>query len=267
MDLAAYLINLDRDPDRLAHMEREFARARIAFSRVPGVLGLELPDWVRPYFLTGDGVVASPVKPGEIGCYASHLTAARRLLDDGSGYALICEDDLELPSALSCLIEEVVAVLPVGWDMLRLSNPPKAPWRTLVTLSHGRELVLYSRVPNNTGAYLLSRSGARKLLAPGLRRMPVDEHLRRPWLLSIETYGIVPAPIVSNIFGSTIDAVGDRGFSHDRSVAKRRRREFGNLASWGTELRWQVRHLGLMGYLIAILKRHWHSVRRRISGR
>lgn len=260
MEFASYLINLDRDPDRLAHMRGEFAREGLAVERVSAVLGLAMPDWVKPYFLDAEGRIASALKPGEVGCYASHLVVAKRLLEDGHAFALVCEDDLILPDGILPLLQEAVAALPEGWDILRLSNPVKAPWQVRATLARGHDLAVYARVPNNTGAHLLSRAGAAKLLAPGLRHLQIDEHLRRPWLLGIETYGIVPAPIRSNIFDSTIDQIGDRGLAREGTWQKLKRRHIGSPREWLAEIRWQVSHLGAAGWLGAVAISAAHSV-------
>jgi glycosyl transferase, family 25 len=265
MAFATYLINLDRDPDRLKHMAAEFAREGLAFTRIPAVLGLAMPDWVRPCFLDDRGQIASTLKVGEVGCYASHLVAARRLLDEGHDCALICEDDLILPLGLAALIEDALVKLPAGWDILRLSNPEKAPWQVHSQLANGSDLSIYARVPNNTGAHLLSRSGAQKLLAEGLRDLQIDEHLRRPWLFKatspgMETFGIVPMPIQSNIFDSTIDQIGHRGLATQTFWAKLRRRRIGNLREWLAQARWQLSHLGLRGWIEAVAISAAHSV-------
>ena len=252
MKLAIFLINLDRDADRLSHMAGQFAREGLAFTRLPAVYGLAMPDWMKPYFLDSRDQVASRLKPGEIGCYASHLLAARTLLDTDAPFALICEDDLALPEGFAALLRSASAALPAGWDILRLSNPAKAPYTVLARLTPGHDLVRYSRVPNNTGCQLLSRTGAEKLLRPGLRYLAIDEHLRRPWLLGLETYGVIEPPVRSNIFDSTIDAMGDRGLSRENWLDKIARRQWGRPEEWIAQIRWQIAHLGLGGWMTAI---------------
>lgn len=261
--LGALLINLDRDPERHSHMAAEFERIGLPYTRIPAVLGLGMPGWVKPYFLDASGNIASGLKAGEVGCYASHLVVAKHLIDSGRAYALICEDDLTLPDDLVPLLESALGRLPAGWDILRLSNPPKAAYSVIADLPAGRDLVLYSRVPNNTGCHLLSRSGAEKLLAPGVRSLQIDEHLRRPWRLEMETYGIAPAPVISNIFDSTIDAISDRGLGLESWVAKTRRRDLGSPADWLRQIIWQVGHLGVPGVLSAFVRTHLASLGKR----
>ncbi len=259
-----FLINLDRDPDRLAHMRATLERAGLAFERVPAVLGLEMPDWVKPYFLDAAGKIASTLRIGEVGCYASHLVVARRMIDENIPLALVFEDDLELADGFVPLIAEAVRKLPAGWDILRLSNPPKAAYMPLAGLAGGCELARYSRVPNNTGASLLSLSGARKLLHQGLRTLQIDEHLRRPWLLGVETYGIVPAPVRSNIFEtSTIDGLEARGLGRESALAKLARRRFDPPRMLLVQIRWQVSRLGAIGWLRCLWRSQLHSLARK----
>lgn len=253
MKLLAYLINLDRDGDRHVHMAQEFSRIGVLYHRVDAVLGLAMPDWVKPYFLF-NSAVASNLKTGEVGCYASHLVVAKTLLDSDLPYALICEDDLVLPDDLSALLAAALESLPADWDILRLSNPAKAPYRVLDFLPEGRALVLYARVPNNTGCHLLSRAGAQKLLVPGLRRLQIDEHLRRPWQLGMANFGIEPAPVLSNIFDSTIDKISDRGLALEGWIAKTWRRERGNPLDWFRQIRWLIRYFGVSGVVEALLR-------------
>jgi glycosyl transferase, family 25 len=263
-----FLINLDRDLDRLAVMRGALDGLGLAFERVPAVLGLAMPAWVRPYFLNPDGTIASTLRRGEVGCYASHLVVARRIVDDAIPFALVLEDDLALPADFPALLPALIAAAPPGWDIIRLSNPPKTPYVPLLDLPGGCEIATYLRVPNNTGASLLSMSGAKKLLAPGVRDLQIDEHLRRPWMLEMETYGVVPAPVRSNIFeGSTIDALESRGLGVENALNKLVRRRFDPPAMLFAQIRWQIAHLGAIGWLRAILTGLGLSLARKVTGR
>lgn len=262
-----FLINLDRDPDRLAFMAKALEKLGLGFTRVPAVLGLAMPEWVKPYFLDGDGAIASKLRVGEVGCYASHLVVARRMVDEGIPAALVFEDDLELPEDFTGLIAETLRVAPAGWDIIRLSNPPKAPFVPVADLPGGRDLALYARVPNNTGASLLSLSGARKLLRPGLRDLQIDEHLRRPWDLGMETYGIVPAPIRSNIFDiSTIDAMDQRSLGRESLMKKLARRHIAGPGMALKHFNWQIAQLGAIGWLGATFRGLADSLARKLGG-
>jgi glycosyl transferase, family 25 len=240
-----YLINLDQSVDRLVHMRDEFARAGLSFERVPGVIGGNLPPDLSPWFCDGQGRIASPLKPGEIGCEAAHLLVHRKIASgEFASVALVMEDDVQIDGRLAAVLTAALDRLPANWDILRLSNAPKRAYAPLVDLGDGFRIVRYSKVPNGAAAYLLNLSGARKLSRPGLRVRVIDEYLRRPWLAGLETYGIAPPPVlVGDRFASIID-------SHSPRYCRPRRLDFPrllarcDLSRLPAKLVWNIRALG-----------------------
>jgi glycosyl transferase family 25 len=266
--IGVFVINLDRDADRFVHMQRELDRIGLAFERFPAVLGMAVPDWLRPWFLDAEGRIASRLKPGEVGVYASHIALHRMLLDEARfDWLLVMEDDCEIAPDLPALIERL-ASSDLEFDIVKLSNPAKAAFIDHGAVIPGRALVTYQRVPNNLGAYLISRAGAEKTTRyRGLRRYAIDEDMRRDWDWGLLTYGILPAPIRANIFDrSSIDAMGDRGLGREGLIDKLRRRRIGTPAEWARQFVWQVERFGLLGYLGALLAFARRSVAKRVTG-
>lgn len=257
--IPTFVINLDGDADRLTHMAGLLDAARLPFERVPAVFGTALPPHLAPWLLNADGSIASGLKCGEVGCYGSHLVIHDRILREGLGPALlVLEDDLafghELATKLSRLIEE----LPVEWDIVRLSNPPKRAFLPVSSLGGGHELVRYSKIPNNTGAYLISPRGAAKFLAMARpRQRAVDEDMRRPWDCGLDTYGVVPPLIVSNIFDSRIDAMEDRGLAKGWKRPKLLTGRTEGLSGGLRRMHWNISQLGLGGWLACL----WRNLR------
>jgi GR25 family glycosyltransferase involved in LPS biosynthesis len=211
--ISVILINLDQSMDRLARMTSEFDRVGLAFQRFAGVRGTELPPNIRPFFCGADGQIVSPLKVGEIGCYASHLAIWRGIAVGGyKAPALICEDDLALPADLACILARTLAKAPSGWDIIRLAFQTKRTVARVASLDSRYDLVRYSRHPQLSGAYLISRQGASKLLKPSLREHPIDGDLSRPWVFGLESYGVYPAPIAHLAEDSLIDGMGRRVF-------------------------------------------------------
>lgn len=233
MSFPVYLINLRRDQGRLARMTAELSRLGLEFERIDAVHGLDMPEWLKPYFLNAEGQVASGLLPGEVGCYASHLLASAIVAHRGVP-ALVLEDDLQIPDDFPGLLRSFSS-LPDGWDIVRLSNPHKRACFRVAELPGRYSLVKFSRVPPSTGAYLLSPSGARKFLGwKRLRSLPVDQDLRRTWDCKLATYGVYPQPIIPDIGASTIDAMHVR-------PRKKLRKMFGledHLARTVHEIRW-----------------------------
>lgn len=238
------LINLDRDADRLAHMRGQLDRLGMAFERFPAVLGAQLPEALRACFPPMHGPEA--LSAGEVGCYASHIVLLQRA---GAGALpaplLVLEDDTELPDDLPALIADMIAKAPAGWDMIRLSNPPKRAYAKVADLTGGRKLVRYSVVPGSTGAYLVSASGAAKFAAARARTIAIDQDLRRPWDWGLDMYGVAPMPITPDVLlASSID--GMEAAKASQSQAKRPRRRNPSLIQ---RHGWTIRSMGVGRWL------------------
>jgi GR25 family glycosyltransferase involved in LPS biosynthesis len=164
MAVKCYVINLDRDAHRLGLFQAAAREAGIDVERIVGVLGADLAaaEDVSSYFTFNGELapqVATALKVGEIGNYASHLRALQRVVADGAP-AVILEDDTKLLPGFLELVDEVLAKLPAGWDFVRLSNEPKRAYVAIMPLQRGYELVRYSKVSNSAMAYLVSPAGA-----------------------------------------------------------------------------------------------------------
>jgi glycosyl transferase, family 25 len=219
--LPVFVINLDRSTDRLALMASQLERLGLDFERFPGVNGTDLPPALKPYFCNASGEIVSPLRPAEIGCYASHLGVWHRVVESGMPAAMICEDDAMLPQHIAALTGEVVSGLPDGWDMVLLSSLPSHAVRPLRSLANGGAVVRYSKVPGSLTCYLISRSGAAKMLQPIAPRMWMNDHdTRWPWKFGMDTYGVHPRPVCGLPIASTIKQ-GGRGRSGRRRGLRR----------------------------------------------
>ena len=93
--MTSYLINLDRDAERLRFQERQFAKLGLAFERVsachddPGEF-----DRFRWWC-----AVLRPAVRGEIGCVRSHVRVLSTMLARGEAVAAVFEDDVVLSGA------------------------------------------------------------------------------------------------------------------------------------------------------------------------
>lgn len=97
--MKAFLINLDRDVDRLAAADAQLKRLGIAYERVPAVSGKDLSrDEIRRNVARTRARWAngSMYTPGQIGCWFSHTNVYRRMVADNIPAALVLEDDVVL---------------------------------------------------------------------------------------------------------------------------------------------------------------------------
>jgi GR25 family glycosyltransferase involved in LPS biosynthesis len=90
MTLPVYVLNLDRDTDRLAAMSRQIARHDfLAGIRVPAFAGRQLPDHAC-HILTGNPW--SHHYKGTLGCFISHMMAWQKIAAHKQAFALVAED-------------------------------------------------------------------------------------------------------------------------------------------------------------------------------
>lgn len=259
-----FVINLDRDRDRLTRMITEGERVGLTFERFAAVDGNRLDAELRDQFYGGGAPHEPAFTAGEIGCYASHLRI-HRLLEDRTGeFALVLEDDVRLADDLVPTIEAAVARAD-AWDIIRLSNSAKTVVLPVAPLGHGRELVKYWTVPNGTGAYLISRTGAIKFAeAYAKRTLPVDEDLRRPWRSGLNTYGVLPPPVEPDVLDtSQIDSMG----RNRRLSARARFKDAAGYRDIVPQFRYRLETFGPLGFCRALVHSCAASVVKRVSGR
>ncbi|MEI9902332.1 MAG: glycosyltransferase family 25 protein [Hyphomicrobium sp.] len=124
--MLAFLINLDRDKDRLLRMQGETARVGLSFERFAAVDGDRVPEPLYAQFFAGGDYHERALTRGEVGCYASHLAVLEKFLSDHhDDCALVLEDDVRLADDLVGVCNAARARLG-RWDIVRLSNTPKA---------------------------------------------------------------------------------------------------------------------------------------------
>lgn len=112
--MKVYLINLDRNPERLEFMRGQLDRLGISFERFPAVWGKGLSEDERR---TGFSKVRSFIAAGkrlsdaEIGVAMSHAGCCRRMVEANEQYALVLEDDVVLSDGFRealCRVEAFV---------------------------------------------------------------------------------------------------------------------------------------------------------------
>ena len=97
--MKTYVINLDRNPERLAFMRGQLERLGIAFERFPAVWGKGLSaDERKRGFSRVRSFIASKkrLSDAEIGVAMSHVGVYRRMAADRVPCALVFEDDVVL---------------------------------------------------------------------------------------------------------------------------------------------------------------------------
>jgi glycosyl transferase family 25 len=177
-----YLINLDRDASRLAHMREQLNG--VSFERVSAVDGSNLPP-------TTKGLTRF-----ELACLESHRIAWRQFLNGPEDCACIVEDDLHIWPGLVALTGSG-SWIPTGAHSVKLDT-----YRQKVELAEkriaiaGREIArLYSR-HQSSAAYIVTREGAARYLdLTASASLPADYALfpNHPRRLGLRIYQLCPA--------------------------------------------------------------------------
>lgn len=165
-EYAVAFVNLDRNAERRAELERQFREAPVPVFRVPGVEGGRLPLAAVGRLTGGEAQAGSR---GTLGCSLGHVAAWEEVLRRGLAHCLIVEDDviplLPLPPRLGPF------GLPEGWEVCfvndRMAPPDEAEdgdgFRTVTLAQAVRGFAPDHNAPGADG-YLVSAAGARKLL-------------------------------------------------------------------------------------------------------
>jgi len=192
-----YVINLDRDVERMASLAGSLRGLNLTYVRVSAVLGKKVPDWEKlvDVELYGARNRLPMPRPGEVGCYLSHLKAMEEFLRTDAPWCVILEDDVEVRP--ECV--EVLAALGQkdDWDLVKLfcfhSGLPVRK-RALTPTHH---LVVHLTRTTSSAAYAVNRRAAETLLK-SMRPISeqVDHALERPWETGLRIRGVRPLPVV-----------------------------------------------------------------------
>jgi GR25 family glycosyltransferase involved in LPS biosynthesis len=123
-----HIISLSRCFERSEAMFRQFAETGVPYNTIEAVDGTkarDICDW-EVDLEAFRKIYAREIRPGEIGCYASHLKALETIVSNG-GYGIVMEDDVIITrdnvSEIETLIETCMRQMPSRWSILYPGNP------------------------------------------------------------------------------------------------------------------------------------------------
>ncbi|NWH08846.1 MAG: glycosyltransferase family 25 protein [Alphaproteobacteria bacterium] len=164
-----FLINLDRDTQKLAAMEAQLAERGVGFTRVPAVLGkglsaAELARWrPDPHYWRE----RRNFHLGEVGNVLSHRKILERIVGEKHALAAVLEDDVGLSEdfrqVLADLARNMHGCEAIKLEGLEMHGSPGYV-RPLASLG-GRTLYFSFRPALGCAGYLVTHRGAQKLLA------------------------------------------------------------------------------------------------------
>jgi glycosyl transferase, family 25 len=164
----AYVVNLDRSPDRRAHMIAELKKTGLDHEFVPACDGRDL-DLTDPSVILPELLTKSPFPASHGATVLSHIRCYERMIAQGRDTALVLEDDILLPADLNALTDAVAAHL-TGSEVALLSftntDPVKVAREGAVELPRGRTLVrpIDLRRLTSGGAYVITREACERMV-------------------------------------------------------------------------------------------------------
>jgi glycosyl transferase, family 25 len=182
-----YLINLDRHPDRLAHMRGQLDG--LAFERIAAVDG------------SNDPPTTKGLSRFELACLASHQLAWRQFLEGREGSACFLEDDLHIWPGFGPLVDRS-SWIPADAHSIKLDTYLQKVELGAKRGALGERQIarLYSR-HQSSAAYVLTREGAARYLELTARApAPADYALfpKNPRRLGLRIYQLCPAIAVQD---------------------------------------------------------------------
>lgn len=206
--MKAYLINLDRRPDRLNRFVAQARDLGFAFERVVAVDGQE-PALQARAEAAGPGRFCPQIGAYELACFESHRKAWAAILASGDTHGLVMEDDLVLAPDFAELLRD--GWVPEGADIVRVETwltQTRFDLRPVGTVQ-GRKIHRMRSTMLGGGAYVLSGPAARRLLEATREIVdPVDHVLfseDSPLFAALAIHQLIPAAAI-------------QGFKHDKGV-------------------------------------------------
>lgn len=194
--LQAWVINLDRAPERLQRIAGQLERLGLPWQRLAAVdaralspqqqAALDAPTYRRRHGM-------EPV-PGELGCYLSHVEVMRRFLAGDASFALILEDDVLLHDSLPAVLRGLTAH-PGRWDMVKLSAVHSGTPQPCLEVAPGHQLAVMLSKCTGSSAYIVNRRAARAYLAGLLpMQLPYDHVFDQGWRFGLKVRLVTPTP-------------------------------------------------------------------------
>lgn len=194
-------INLNKDLHRRAKMESQFVQLKINVQRFSAIQWSDLDlDEQNEYYSSDLNECEYHIKllNGEKGCYLSHYKVWQHLLASEYEAMVVLEDDINIGLNFSNSIN-LIEECNFKWDMIKLIGRDNEKILNKKAVSDEYNFISYKRVPSLTAGYVISRSGAEKLVKsrkPFGR--PIDVDLRYWWENNLKIYGILPSCIELN---------------------------------------------------------------------
>lgn len=212
-EVEIYLIHMAKNIDRLQNFEQSYFNSDMSFKKFnifPAVIGkdLNLINYVSPKAYkqilmsekTGTRMHHYDLTRGAVGCYLSHLSIYKNIIEKNMKYGIIFEDDAIIANDFYKRLLYGLNVVPKNWDIFLLGV-------ICLKCDVGKEYINIKRFWGTHG-YIVNNQSAKKLLEyldkPLSKQIDADMSLLIKKGI-INVYAINPVIVVQdNKFGSDI---------------------------------------------------------------
>lgn len=204
--MKTFLVNLDKNPERLKFMDGQLQRLGIGYERIPAIHGAGLTaEQKRSAYRSFRArlVRGTPLSDGEIGCALSHCTIYRRIVTENIAAALVLEDDIVISDEFTTVLTEAIARFDKDKRQVVIFSDYGVP-----PDNHPKHGIVSTDVAHCTDAYLITLPAAKRILAANMPVITVaDSWARWSRLYGIELYHAFPTTVrQDNLrFGTDID--------------------------------------------------------------
>lgn len=210
--MSVYVINLERNPDRLDFISKRLKKIEINFKRVDAVDGNALSeDFIESF--REQSKRPTGWKLGQIGCFLSHRKVWETIVEDDEKYAVVLEDDLHISDSISSMLVDLNWI-PEDADVIRLENTTNWVKLEKVGEVHERDICSLGSDSWCTGAYIISRNAAKFLLEQDQSLwLPSDTYMFSKTLSKVAreltVYQINPSLVCQDKYKESVDGVDE----------------------------------------------------------
>lgn len=200
--MKAYLINLDRRPDRLKLMSAKLNEMGLSFVRVPAFDGMAYAVSVKKWEYS--------LRPAEFGCLMSHVHCLTMIANGNDEYGIVLEDDLIFSSDAGRYLTDTTW-LPKKADVIKFETcGMHVHVEKIISPKQGE--VSYGRLKSDhlgAAGYIITKTAAQRLLTLlGGYDKPIDVALfclNGGFLNNFVVYQTIPALCCQSGLDSTIN--------------------------------------------------------------
>jgi glycosyl transferase family 25 len=188
-----YIVNLDRSPERLTYIQRQFSKRNLEFNRIPAVDGAKLPKSELSRYKNESKYSLlhyASLSNGEIGCSLSQKFAWNIAAKSCHRATVILEDDVKISDKFSSVIQSLYENMD---ENIIIDLKGKKGFFELerVHLSNGINIVHYSTPPLGTQGAIFGRRAASHLFdkVKGFEA-PIDNLMQKIYKHKVEIWSL-----------------------------------------------------------------------------